>query len=53
VDHAWCAATEIDFDSTLLGGTAPLIESILDTPTLDAWRLAPDDSLAADADRVN
>jgi hypothetical protein len=52
-DHAWCAATELDFDSTLLGGTTELIETILATPTLDAWPVQPDDSLAFDADRIN
>jgi hypothetical protein len=27
-DHAWCVATEIDFDSTLVGGTPDLIAAI-------------------------
>jgi hypothetical protein len=52
-DHTWCVATELDFDSTLLGGTTDLIETILDTSILDAWPIGPDDSLAADADLIN
>jgi len=52
-DRAWCAATELDFDSTLIGGTRELIEAILAAPGLDAWRLEPDDSLAADEDVIN
>lgn len=52
-DRAWCAASEIDFDSTLVGGTPELVDAILDAPELDAWAVAPDDSLAHDADRVN
>lgn len=52
-DHAWCVASEIDFDSTLVGGTTELIRAILTAPGLDAWPVGPDDSLAYDADRVN
>ncbi len=52
-DRAWFLASEIDFDSTLVGGTRDLIESILDNSGLDAWPVGPDDSLAYDADRVN
>lgn len=52
-DRTWCVASEIDFDSTLVGGTNQLIEAILETPTLDAWPVGPDDSLAYDADHIN
>ena len=52
-DRAWCVASEIDFDSTLLGGTPALIDAILQTPELDAWPLQPDASLAHDADQIN
>jgi hypothetical protein len=52
-DRAWCVASEIDFDSTLLGGSTELIDAILQEPTFDSWRVHPDDSLAADADQVN
>ncbi len=52
-DHTWCVASEIDFDSTLVGGSTDLIEAVLDTPELDAWRVKPDDSLAADGDHIN
>jgi hypothetical protein len=44
---------EIDFDSTLVGGSTELIQAILDTPTLDAWNVGPDNSLACDADTIN
>jgi hypothetical protein len=53
VDRTWCAATELDFDSTLVAGTAELIDAILKSPSFDAWRVQPDDSLAADADTIN
>jgi hypothetical protein len=52
-DRAWCAASEIDFDSTLLGGSTELIQAILDTPTFDAWAVGPEDSFASDADKIN
>jgi len=52
-DHAWCVASEIDFDSTLVAGTDGLIRAILKAPGLEAWRVEPDDSLAHDADMIN
>ena len=52
-DRAWCVATEIDFDSTLIGGTAQLARQLLNDPALDAWPVNPTDSLAADADLLN
>jgi hypothetical protein len=52
-DHAWCVASEIDYDSTLIGGTTELVHAIIDDPTFDAWPVQPDDSLAADADLIN
>jgi hypothetical protein len=52
-DRAWCVASEIDFDSTLLGGTVELIEAILDFPPFDAWPVGPADSLTYDADQIN
>jgi hypothetical protein len=52
-DRAWCVGTEIDFDSTLVGGTVELAHQLLNDRTLDAWPINPDDSLAADADLIN
>ena len=52
-DRVWCVASEIDFDSTLLGGTIELVDAILQTPELDVWPIQPDTSLAHDADRLN
>jgi hypothetical protein len=52
-DHAWCTASEINSDSTLLGGPTELIDAILQTATFDSWPVEPDDSLAAYADRIN
>ncbi len=52
-DHSWLVASEVDFDSTLVGGSAELIQTIVDSPKLEAWRVEPTDSLASDADKVN
>ncbi|OIQ83264.1 hypothetical protein GALL_349440 [mine drainage metagenome] len=52
-DRALCVASEIDFDSTVVGGSAALIDELLRSPDLEAWPLRPDDSLAVDADEVD
>lgn len=52
-DRAWCLASEIDFDSTLVGGSTALVGELLRTPGLEVAAVGPDDSLAVDADRVN
>lgn len=52
-NHSWCVGTEIDFDSTLVGGSADLIRAVLTAPGLDAWPVEPDDSLTAFADLLN
>lgn len=52
-DRAWCVASEIDFDSTLVGGTIELADAILRAPELDSWPVGPDDSLVFDADPLN
>lgn len=52
-DRTWFVASEVDFDSTLVGGSAELIEAIVGSPDLEAWKVKPTDSLAADADKIN
>lgn len=52
-DHAWFVASEIDFDSTLIGGTTDLVAEVLTTAGLEAWPVEPTDSVAADADTIN
>lgn len=42
-DHAWCVATEIDRDTTLIGGTEQLIDTITSSPVLEALPIAPDE----------
>lgn len=52
-DRAWFVATDIDFDSTLVGGSESLAEEILSRPEFEAFPIGPSDSLAWDADRIN
>jgi len=40
-DHAWVLATEVDFDTTLIGGTRELAEALLTSPGLEAREVEP------------
>jgi hypothetical protein len=52
-DRSWLLATEIDFDSTLVGGSAELVEELLQAPRFEAWPVGIDDDLTIDGDRIN
>jgi hypothetical protein len=52
-DRTWCLASEIDLDSTLIGGPVELVEAVLAAPTLEAWRVQEDDDLSSRGDRLN
>jgi len=52
-DQAWCVATEVDFDSTLVAGSTALNDQLLATPGLEAWPVEPRDGLHCEADLIN
>lgn len=52
-DRAWFLGSEIDFDSTLVGGTRALIEAIVAHPQLEAAEVTADTDLTIFADAVN
>jgi hypothetical protein len=52
-DYTWLVASEVDFDSTLVGGTDKLIEAIVESSKLEAWQVEPSNSLAINADKIN
>lgn len=52
-DRSWCVATEIDFDSTLVGGSAEAVADVLARRELEALPVGAADSLRSDADQVN
>lgn len=39
-DHSWCVATEVDADTTLVGGSRDLIAEITNSPLLEALPIA-------------
>lgn len=41
-DNVWCVSTEVDRDSTLIGGNPELIDAITASPLLEALPIAPD-----------
>jgi hypothetical protein len=43
-DHTWCVATEIDDDSTFIGGSAALIDELCASKVLEVLPIAPDAS---------
>jgi hypothetical protein len=52
-DHAWVLATEIDFDSTLVAGSAALIRELVQAPGLEVLPIRPGDDLTWEGDALN
>lgn len=52
-DRSWCVATEVDFDSTLVGGSAELIAAVVQSSILEAVQVTPATKLTSDADALN
>lgn len=52
-DHAWCVATEVDFDWTYVGGSRECIAAILSRPDLEALPARLSDGVTYDSDRLN
>jgi len=38
-DHAWCLATEIDFDSTLIGGSCAMAAALIAAPGIEVMEI--------------
>jgi hypothetical protein len=52
-DHAWALAAEIDFDSTVIGGSRTLIDAILTDHRFEAYEVSEDDDLSWNGDTIN
>jgi hypothetical protein len=52
-DHAWAVASEIDFDSTLVGGSRALIDAVLASPALEVAEVTEDTDMSSAGDTVN
>ena len=50
---SWCAATEVDFDSTLIAGDNHLIDAVLGAEDLGGTPIEPGDCLDSGGDTVN
>lgn len=53
IDHSWCIATEIDWDSTLVACSEPVAAALVVDEGLEAFEVAYDDDLSWYGDRVN
>jgi hypothetical protein len=52
-DQSWLVCSEVDFDSTLVGGSAELIKAIVASADCEACHVEPTSSLSAGADKIN
>lgn len=52
-DHAWVLVSDIDFDSTIVGGSQKLIDELVADHVIEALQLPPDANLAVNGDTVN
>lgn len=51
--RSWLVASEVDFDTTLVGGSRALIDALVAAPDLEVQEVEPDTSLAAFSDDLN
>lgn len=52
-DRAWCVATEISFDSTLIGGSRQAVDAVLASADFEALEITLSTRLDRLADRIN
>ena len=52
-DRRWCLAIDIDLNTTYIGGSAPLIEDLINADDLEVWPAKPEDDITYGADTLN
>lgn len=52
-DRTWLVHSEIDYDTTIVGGPSSLIQALVADPEIEALQVDPDVSLYANGDRIN
>ncbi|WP_164465989.1 hypothetical protein [Actinoplanes teichomyceticus] len=52
-DHAWCVATDVDLDSTYVGGSRECVEALTTDDHIEAMPISAGDSVTRDSDRLN
>ena len=45
--------TDIELDSTLVAGSAALVDELLESDELEVWRVGPEDDVHASGDLIN
>ncbi|HWM62769.1 MAG TPA: hypothetical protein VNP96_02145 [Solirubrobacterales bacterium] len=52
-DHSWFVASEVDFDSTLVGGSRALVDALVAASGLEVHEVQSDTKLTAFSDKLN
>jgi hypothetical protein len=52
-DQAWFVASDVDLDSTYIGGSGCLIEAVLAEASFEAWPADSSDRVSIDSDTIN
>jgi hypothetical protein len=52
-DRAWFVATDVDQESTYVGGSEALVSALVAAPGLEAWRASAIDSITVGSDTIN
>jgi hypothetical protein len=52
-DRSWLVHSEIDYDTTIVGGTPSLIQALVADPEIESLQVDGDVSLYANGDRIN
>lgn len=52
-DRAWCVASDVDLQSTSLGGSAECVQQLVDDAQLEVLAVGAQQSLVMDADTIN
>jgi len=52
-DRCWFVVSEVDFDSTLIGGSRALVDALVAAPDLEVYEVEPETLLTAFSDQLN
>ena len=52
-DQSWWLCTDIDLNTTYIGGSEQLIDSLLSSEELEVWPAHPHDDVSENSDRIN
>lgn len=52
-DRAWFVSTDVDLDSTYVGGSTALVNALRSDRRLEVWPASPSDSITVGSDEIN